>query len=143
VADVEFAGERFATADKIGLMPLMRFAKVAKAGTDSGDMEGLAALYDLLQQCVAPEDWARFEAAADRSRADGEELMKVMSDVMEVMAKRPTSRPSDSSAGPTITPPSSEGDSSSRVARRLEQEGRPDLALVVELAAESRSAISA
>ncbi len=130
-AGVEFAGDRFAVAEKIGLMPLMRFAKVAQSGVDSADMAGLAAMYDLLEQCIAPADWQRFQTAADRSRADGDDLMGVVRDAIEAISARPTSQPSDSSDGPTATPPSSEPDCSSRVIARLEQQGRPDLALVV------------
>lgn len=134
MADIEFAGETFATADKIGLMPLMRFAKVAKAGADAQDMDGLAALYDLLKQCIAPADWQRFEDAADRTQAEGDELMGVIGKVFEALSERPTRLPSDSSAGQTPTPPSSEDASYLRVVKRLEDEGRPDLALIVEMA---------
>jgi hypothetical protein len=128
---ISFAGEEFAVAERIGLMPLMRFAHIAESGVDSEDMAGLAAMYDLLEQCVAEEDWSRFQRAATKSRADGEALMAVVKDAIEAISARPTSRPSDSSAGPTTTRPSSAGDSSSRVIARLEENGRPDLALVV------------
>jgi hypothetical protein len=40
---VECLGERYRIGDKIGLMPLMRFAHSAKQGVDSGDLEGLSA----------------------------------------------------------------------------------------------------
>jgi hypothetical protein len=140
MAEIDFAGERFTVADKIGLMPLMRFAKVAKAGVDSADLAGLAALYDLLAQCIADADWARFEAAADKSHADGEELMAVIGKVFEALAERPTSRPSVSSDGPMTTPPRSADDSSSTVVQRLEQQGRPDLALLVSQSELARSA---
>lgn len=100
VRRVEFLGKEFAIADKIGLMPLMRFAHAAKSGLDSDDMEGLAALYDVLRQCIADESvfvfqnrkitraeandlppeaaehvtvyggWDEFEAHATRQRAD-------------------------------------------------------------------------
>jgi hypothetical protein len=129
VPSVEFGGETFTTADRIGLMPLMRFAKVAKAGVDSASMEGLAAMYDMLEQCIAPQDWPRFVEAANRTHADGDELMAVVARVFEVLTERPTSRPSDSSDGPSTTPRASEGGLSSRVAERLE--GRPDLQLMV------------
>lgn len=137
VREIEFAGESFATADKIGLMPLMRFAKVAKAGADSQDMDGLAALYDLLEQSIADTDWERFQAAADRTRADGEELMGVIGKVFEALSERPTRLPSDSSAGQTATPQSSADASYLRVVERLEGEGRPDRALMVLMANES------
>ncbi len=138
MAEVEFGGERFATADKIGLMPLMRFAKVAKAGADAQDMDGLAALYDLLQQCIDPADWARFEAAADRAHAEGDELMAVIGKVFESLSERPTRQPSDSSAGQQTTPQRSGGGSYLQVVKRLEEQGRPELAHVVVMANEDR-----
>lgn len=138
--EITFGGEQFTLADKIGLMPLMRFAKAAKAGVDSEDMDGLAAMYDLLHQCIADDQWTRFEAAADRERADGEQLMGVVREALEAMTQRPTSRPSDSSDGSTTTLPNSVGDSSSlAVVHRLEQKGRPDLALMVQMAQEAQA----
>lgn len=132
VRKVTFNGAEFAVASKIGLMPLMRFAKVAKAGVDSSDEEGMVAMYDLLQQCIADEDWGRFEAHADKTRADDQELLQVIKDVMQVLSERPTTRPSDSSAGPPPTAPISAEDSSSlEVVRRLKSQGRPDLAMAV------------
>lgn len=134
---VDFFDEVFTVADKIGLMPLMRFAKVAKGGADSADMEALAVMLDLLEQCIAPSEWQRFQDCADRNRADGEELLAVVTSVMETLTERPTSRPSDSSAGPQTTTPNSEGVLSSRVIGRLEDQGRPDLALMVNQARSS------
>jgi hypothetical protein len=137
VSDIEVFGETFEIAERIGLMPMMRFAKAAKSGLDSSDMDGLAAMYDLLGQCIAEKDWPRFEAAADRARADGDELMGVVTRVFEVLSERPTRRPSDSSDGPSTIEPTSTGDSSSRVLARLE--GRPDLQLMVMQAQEARA----
>jgi hypothetical protein len=138
-ATVEFAGERFGIADRVGLMAMMRFAKVAKSGVDSNELDGLAAMYDLLEQCIADDEWERFQAHADKVRADGDELMTVVNNVFGVLSERPTRRPSDSSAGPSTTKANSTGDSSSRVIARLEEQGRPDLALVVSRAQAARA----
>lgn len=141
---VEFGGEQFRTADRIGLMPLMRFAKIAKAGVDADDLEGLTSLYDLLEQCIHVDEWARFEKVADDTRAQGDELMKVVGDVFAALSARPTSLPSDSSAGQTSTPPKSVVDSSSQVVvQRLEDQGRPDLANIVLMAQKAPSLASA
>lgn len=146
MSDVEFFGGRFQVAERVGLMPLMRFAKVAKSGVDSDDMAGLAAMYDLLEQCIAPADWQRFQDAADKARADGEELMKVVQTAIELISARPTGRPSDSSDGPQITPQrsgsgrDSSAEESLRVVRELEAAGRPDKAQFVVMAMRERSA---
>lgn len=136
-----FLGEQFHVAEKVAALPLMRFAKIAKAGVDADDLDGLAAMYDLLEQCLHPDDWGRFQAHADKTRADGDELLKVVQDVFAVLAERPTGRSSDSSDGPRIIEPNSTGVSSSpgtdRVIRRLNDQGRPDLALLVRRRAES------
>ena len=136
---VEFAGESFAIADRIGLMPLMRFAKVAQSGIDTNEMGALAAMLDLLEQSIAPQDWRRFNDHADKVRADGDTLMTVVKEVITALSARPTSRPSDSSDGPPPTNASSAGDSSSQVIDDMERRGRPDLALIVSMAQESRA----
>ena len=138
MSDLDFAGETFRLADKIGLMPLMRFAHVSRRGVDSNDMEGLAAIYDLLKQCLADEEWARFEDHATAVRADGDDLLGVVSQAIEAIAERPTKEPSDSSDGPTRMSGSSTDGSSSPVIDRLVERGRPDLALFVDQAQRSR-----
>ena len=143
MAEVEFAGEKFSMAEKIGAMPLMRFAKVAKAGGDSNNLDGLAAMYDLLEQVIDPSEWARFEEHADKVRADGDQLMQVVGEVFAAIAERPTGRPSASSGGPKSTKQKSAAGSSSKVIKRLEKSGRPDLALMVTMADEVRSELSA
>jgi hypothetical protein len=140
---VTLEGEQFGMAENVGAMPLMRFAKVAKSGGDSANLDGLVAMYDLLEQCIEPSEWVRFQAHADRVRADGEKLMAVVSDVFQALADRPTGRPSASSGGPKNTKPRSVAGSSSKVIKRLEREGRPDLALMVTMAQEALSERSA
>lgn len=138
-AFVEFAGQQFALADRIGLMPLLRFAHLARAGIDSGDMEGLDAMYTLLRQSFTDEAWVAFVDVAERERADGEELMVVIRDAIRAMSARPTGRPSDSSDGSQNTSASSADGSSSPVIDRLMNRGRPDLALIVTQVQESRA----
>jgi hypothetical protein len=134
---IQFCGESFAIAERIGLMPLMKFARVARTGADSADLESLAVMLDLLEQCIAPKDWQRFQDVADRERADGDQLFAVVKDVFEVLSERPTSRPSDSSDGPTSTGPSS----TDEVSSVLELfKGRPDLGAAVVRAQASATA---
>jgi len=110
---VELLGQSYRIADKIGLMPLLRFAHAAKKGMDADDMEGLAAVYDMLRDCIDPSDWDRFERDATASKAEAEDLLGVVTQAIQVLTARPTSRPSDSSAGPSTTSASSTGSSSS------------------------------
>lgn len=135
---VAFLGEEFRLADQVSTLALMRFAKVASTGVSADDMEGLAALYDVLEQCIDPEQWSAFQKHADRKRAQSDELLAVVQEALPRIAARPTGRPSDSSDGPqTVSEPSADG-SSLRVIHRLEERGRPDLALMVDQAQHSR-----
>ena len=143
---VEFLGVDFRIADKVAALPIMRFAKVAKAGVDASELDGMAALYDLLEQVIHPDDWQKFERHADQQRADGEQLLGVVQGVFELLAARPTGRSSDSSDGPRTIEPSSTADSSSpdtgttRVIGRFNDQGRPDLALLVRKRQDSLTA---
>lgn len=131
---VTLKGSTFRVHPDPGVMPLMTFAHHAARGTDSFDMAGLAAIYDLLKSCIVDADWARFAQKAVDSRADADELLDVVKQVMGGATERPTVRPSDSSVGPQAeSVPSAEG-SSSAVVRRLETEGRPSIALMVRQA---------
>lgn len=138
MSEIQFAGEQFRVADKVGLMPLMRFAHVARQGVDANDMDGLDAIYTLLQQCIADDEWQRFEDAATRVRADGDDLIAVVTAAIEIISARPTGQPSDSSVGLPTTSVNSEGGSSSPVIDRLMERSRPDLALIVSRAQDSR-----
>jgi hypothetical protein len=122
---VTFCGEMFALPEKIAATAVMRYAKAEKSANTTAS---LLAQYDLLQQCILPEDWDRFEEIADTSRASGEDLWAVINDVFQLMADRPTLRSSDSSDGPqSIEPKSTPG--SSTAVRDLFP-GRPDLGIV-------------
>ena len=131
---VSLKGEQFKVRNGIALMALMRFAHIAQAGTDSGEMEGLAAMYDLLESAIADEDWGRFQAHAVKARATDKDLMMLVRKVIRGEADRPTQRPSDSSDGPPRTRALSAVDSSSQVIARLEGQGRPDLANMARMA---------
>jgi hypothetical protein len=132
---IEFKGQRFRIADKIGLMPLMRFAHAASQDLDTDDLEGLAAVYTMLRDCIHPGtpacggcgacatdptscpsydpgDWRKFEAWATETKADGEELLPVVGQVIEILTARPTKGPSGSSARPARTSRKSTGTSS-------------------------------
>jgi hypothetical protein len=148
VATVELAGKRFTVREQgVSLLALMKFAVIAKAGKTSDDMEGLAALYKLLRSCIADDEWEAFEDHANDVGADGDAIMRVVTDAVTAAAARPTQQPSPSPGGPSATGASSAGGSSSpvssirqgdlRVQADLEARGRPDLGLVVKRAREA------
>jgi hypothetical protein len=157
---IEFHGKRFAVREHVSLLPMMKFATIAKrqaqqqrtrpdpAEQGRQEMEALAALYELLQQCIAPEEFDAFYEHALAVGAEQTDLMGVVRDsVAASAAGRPTRRSSPSPGGPSTTAPSSAAGSSSpawsvpqgseEVQRDLEARGRPDMALVVMRAREA------
>lgn len=114
---VECMGKWFRVADKIGLMPLMKFAHVASKDVDSGDMDGLAAIYDMLKDCLAAEEWNGFVQHMIDTKADAEDMMPVVRKTIEIINARPTQPRSGSSSGSHGTTPTST-DGSSSPARR-------------------------
>ena len=110
---ITFLGGSYRVADKVGLMPLMKFAHAASSGLDTADMEALGAIYEMLRDCIHPEDWARFEADAIVKKAEAEDLLPVVQQTIEVINARPTQPPSGSSNGRPPESASSTGSSSS------------------------------
>lgn len=133
---VEFMGERFRVAEKIGLMPLLKFS--AHADMNTSDPGALAAMYSMLKDsihegtpacgkcirckngdeegCAAadPGDWKRFEQHAIDTKADADELLDVITRVIELISGRPTEQPSGSSPGRQSTRGASTARSSAR-----------------------------
>jgi hypothetical protein len=116
VDTVEFCGETFRMSDRIGLMPLMKFAYASSKGIDSADMDGLAAMYVMVRDCIdGPDEWDRFERLAMDSKADDVAIFAVVQQCIEKISARPTRRPKDSSTGPRRISGNSKGSSRSRV----------------------------
>lgn len=122
---VPFMGKRFRIADKIGLMPLLKFAHAASSGIDTSDMRALDALYEMLRDCIHPGndlepgqdgydpgDWDAFTEHAVKQKADADDLFPVVTAVIELLTARPTQPPPASSPGQSATSASSTGTSS-------------------------------
>lgn len=114
-----FYGETFTIADEVGVMPLLEFAAAADAGTDAGDLAGLAAMHALLRDCLAEGEWARFRAVARDNKADADTLLAVCSKVYEVISGRPTESPTGSAGGQSSPSPSSSPSSMRKAALGL------------------------
>ena len=136
---VTLAGKEFRVAEKVGLMPLLKFSHAANLRAD--DERAYAALYSILRDviyegdepcgncetCKALDnptardceiadggDWEAFEDHATRVKADGDDLLEVVSQAMVVITARPTELPASSSAGSRKTTRNSTGSSSGR-----------------------------
>jgi hypothetical protein len=98
-----FYGEQIKVADAVGAMPLLRFAAIADSGVDAEEMAGLAAMYELLRDCIDNEDWPRFQRLAADNKVPADTLMEVCRTVYEAITGRPTNRPSESADGSLTT----------------------------------------
>ncbi len=131
---VELLGKQFRIAEKIGLMPLLKFASASDMSTE--DPRALSAIYSLLkdcvyegtpgcgecEQCTAGQetacktydkgDWGAFEQHAIDTKADAEELLAVITQVLEVVSGRPTKPLAGSSPGQRGTRRGSTGSTS-------------------------------
>ncbi len=122
---ITLAGEDFRVAEKVGLMPLLKFSHAANLRTD--DERAYAAMYEILRDvileaedpcgacdgckaagrdakardCAVADqgDWDRFSDHAVACKADADELMDVVAQAIKVIAARPTGSPSSSSGG--------------------------------------------
>jgi hypothetical protein len=156
---VEFFGEEYRLAPKVGLMPLLKFAHAANQGVGADDMEGMAALYAIIRDVVYrgepacgecedckrhPDeparcqyfeagDWDRFERAAIDEQADGDQLLDFVHEAIEQISARPTNAPSGSSSRARSTSPKSREPSPRVVQGRTLPPGAEDLRPVDEL----------
>lgn len=96
-AEPDRIGRHFRIADRVGLMPLLKFAHAAGSGATEDSMEGMAAMYAMIKDCIHPDDFGAFERFAIDARAEGEDLMAVVEQTMEAVSARPTAQPSGSS----------------------------------------------
>lgn len=139
--DVEFEyfGGTFRMVPMLSDIPLVDFLESAQA---LGDGPGAGAqrmilVKQFLRDTVHPDDFDRFWLAAKANGQGIDDVANVAIALVESVAERPTVQPSDSSAGLSATPASSEGDSFSRALAK--QSGRPDLQVITLMAKEARA----
>lgn len=78
---IEFAGETFRIADRIGAFAMLRFQRFA----NTADPRAMGALYDVLQDAIHEDDWARFEDAALAGKVTDQDLIDVVGKAVECM----------------------------------------------------------
>lgn len=118
---ITFMDREFRIAERVGLMPLLKFSSASDV--DTSDPRALSAMYALLRDCIyagAPAcgecadcdagndtscksydrgDWGAFEEHAMLTKAGAEDLLDVVSEVLEIVSGRPTPPRPGSSAG--------------------------------------------
>lgn len=86
---VTFMGVKYRIADKVGVWPLMQFARAAEAGLSAQDSRGLSALHAFLQDVIHPDDWGQFqEDMITKKVNDIEPLMEMARQAIELMDKK-------------------------------------------------------
>ena len=117
---------------------MVDFLGRASAIDESDVVAGLALIREAFTQMVAPGDFDRFWKICLREKQDTKDMMRLMQQLVEGLTGRPTKRRSGSSPGRRDGKTKSKRGSSSRaippatVVRRLERQGRPELALMVD-----------
>lgn len=139
-ARFEMFGESFRFADDDAYeFAILEFAEMAEE-VDSNSLAGAAAVMRVLKAIVYDEDRARFLKVARTNHATVErDLLPIIVRAFKEETGRPTEQPADSSDGLPATSDPSADDSYSRVIRRFEQKGRPDIAQMVDEARRSRA----
>jgi hypothetical protein len=65
-----FKGETYRLDKKVGIWPLIQFARSAEAGMQIVDQRGLAAVHAFLQDVIDPDDWGRFQEDMIKKKVD-------------------------------------------------------------------------
>lgn len=95
---------------------------------DEQDPRAALALKNLMRQVFA-DDFDRFWSLAKQHRQSVDQRMTVVMKVIEAVSARPTGRSTDSAGGPKTTAATSMVDFAAAAQRKLEEAGRPDLAV--------------
>lgn len=83
---IPFKGETYKIADKVGVWPVMQFARAAESGLSLGDAKGLSAAYSMLQDVIHEDDWGRFQENMINTKMDDlEALMKLTQDAVAMI----------------------------------------------------------
>jgi hypothetical protein len=107
---------------------------------DEKDPRSVMAIKFYVRMMVDPEQFDAFWILVKKHRQTPQDMMTLSHKLLEGLTGRPIELPSDSSDGQGSTSGSSTGDSSSPVVRRLEKQGRPELALLVRRTEQDRAA---
>lgn len=92
---VPLKDKKFLIAESVGFMPIAKFARFQKISVD--DPRAMEALYDMLQNVIHDDAWDDFELHASETRANADDLLDVVSAVLEHLSGRPTEQRGGSS----------------------------------------------
>jgi hypothetical protein len=101
---VEFMGETFRLADRIGHFALLKFQRYM----NTADPRAMEAVYQILETSIHEDDWQRFEDLAISARATDDDLVPVIWAARDVLmlevAQRQPPRPVPQDRKPPARP---------------------------------------
>lgn len=127
----DYFGKTIAVNPNLGELDYVDFLD-GYGGIDVNDPAAIRIVKSFARICIAETDFETFWATAKQHRQGVEGVFGVCEKIVEAVSDRPTERPSSSSDTPSTTGTSSALPAS--VAARLE--GRPDLQLLTQQAAQ-------
>jgi hypothetical protein len=98
--DFDLDGITWVCDGDISVLDLSEYARLAQQGVDTDTPEGMAMLADMYSGLLG-DRYQAFRAHCRKHKTRGEMLVAIIGDLITEGADRPTSRPSDSSDGPT------------------------------------------
>lgn len=130
-----YFGESFRFSESVDPFAITEFAELLEDSESEAQLRGFAVTWRLALSCVAEEDQARFRQVSRKNKATAQAYMQVFREWTADESERPTTRPSDSSDGPSVTPLKSETLPDDAVTSQTERPPvrvvRPDLALAL------------
>lgn len=86
---IRFMGKEYKVASKVGIWPLMQFARVAETGISATDPRGLAAAHAFLQDVIDPDDWGRFQEDMIMNKVtDLDELLTAAGEAIQAVGEK-------------------------------------------------------
>ena len=78
----------FMLAEHVGIMPLMEWA--ASSDSEVNGIEGLRAVYHVLQDTVHEDEWDEFRKFCRENKGEARDLLDFANSALEALAGRPT-----------------------------------------------------
>jgi hypothetical protein len=85
---VDFFGEKFHVAEKVGAIPMLMWSKAADTEVDGH--EGMAAVWLMVEDVIHEKEFKRFVRTGLKNKAGSDDLFKIINSAMELISGNPT-----------------------------------------------------
>lgn len=83
-ATFKLMGAEYKLADKVGIWPLMQYARALEAGDNElGNRKAMASAHAILEDSIHPDDWGRFQEDMISKKMD--DILMVLDAVMSAV----------------------------------------------------------